>query len=200
MANSTIDLLANVPWLVDYDYQAFVALERTIHNTDEQANTFIFDLLNSINAWKTQSNKSLMRLQSLFGTLYQGSILGVNLPMHYTVYSVGGFLPFIRSVSLNYSFQLELVPNENPLLPPTVESPVIASWVENINNAVETEDNAIEALEESIHQSSTKYLFNNIFNPAANPPIVLGNVVANILDTKGYRKLSILNGSLIFGS
>ena len=197
MSNISVEQI--IPWLEDYDPQAFLALQAAVTNTDSQLDSFITPVLQKINNWK--SKHSVMAFQDVLTSVFQGRILGVTIPKCIDLYSCDGFFKYIRSRPTGFKWLVEYenVAGGGSDEPTTqvVTNAELINWVERITNLT-TETSAIDSFKDSVHTASSNHVYNSIFRPKSMTQVAVGGSTLDyIFETQGYNKLyTVLNPSL----
>lgn len=198
MAIEALTITTQLPWLVQYDQAASQKLQevidRTSSNSSSSLNPLLISLVNAIKAWRSK-DKSKSQLEGFLVNAYQGVVMGVTIPNCTDLFDVSGFIPHLKSLSNTFYWANEAssVGGAGVVNEPTNAN--LVSWIDKITtNAPEI--SKIESLQESIHTSSSSYVFRSFFNPSGVTPANTSGADRMLIETKAYKKLGILSPSL----
>lgn len=189
MANSTIDISGSLGWLQGYDPTAYTALQTSIHNTDDRLDYLLNDLVLAVNHWKANPNKWTDNLKSFLVNIFQGIVIGVNIPKCTDLFDGNRFFPYIKANTSGFP-AIEQNLSNDPLAPNIViTNPDLVQWAVTLRTTDgSSESTDLDNLGESIHTASSNFVYNSLFRPSQIQSVV-GNARIIIYSEKEYYRL-----------
>lgn len=170
-----------IAWLGALDNNAYNKYLGILERSSSELDPLLHDLINQVEYWRQQW--SIMDLQSLLGTLYQGALLRGDISNFNTTFQINGFLPYIQSLDSNYQYS----PSYDANIPPAVSNPEITSWINAVKDRTGGDNSRVAALEDSVHKWSSDFTYRSIFRPKSIGAISSVNILNQILESRGYK-------------